>query len=83
MVILNNFDFSVRFAKLHRFPSKEDPKLAKVYHFLQSGRISPTLKAPGRKTVHPSKSVTETKVVQNNISDNFYFDLNIVRPKLN
>ena len=42
----------------------------------------PTLDPPGRRTVHLSKSITEIKIVQNNISDNFYFDVNNVQPKL-
>ena len=81
-VILNNFDLSDRFAKVHRSPSRRIQSWQKFTIFLQFARISPTLEDPGRRTVHPSKLITEIKVVQNDISDNFYFDVNNVQPKL-
>ena len=58
------------------------PGASKVGQFAKNGKHLPTLEAPGRKTVQPSESITEIKVVQNNIPDNFYFDLNNVPPKL-
>ena len=58
------------------------PGASKVGQIAKNGKHLPTLEAPGRKTVQPSKSNTEIKVVQNNISDNFYLDLNNVAPKL-
>ena len=67
---------------MHRSPSRilqswrNSGKLQKTSKFL------PTLDPPGRRTVHLSKSITEIKIVQNNISDNFYFDVNNVQPKL-
>ena len=35
-----------------------------------------------RKVERLVKNVSEIKIVQNNISDNFYFDVNNVQPKL-
>ena len=58
------------------------PGASKVGRCLPFFANWPTLEAPGRKTVQPSESITEIKVVQNNIPDNFYFDLNNVTPKL-
>ena len=84
-MILNNFDLSVRFDREHRFPSRNIQswqKFACFAKFLQSGQNSPTLQAPGGETVHPSELFIDMKVVQNGISDNFYFDLSIVRTQL-
>ena len=58
------------------------PGASKVSQIAKNGKHLLTLDPPGRKTVHPSKSNIEIKVVQNNISDNFYLDLNIIQPKL-
>ena len=56
--------------------------MAKIDPVLQSDRNSTTLEAPGGKTVRPRELINDIKVVQNVISDNFFLDLNIVRPKL-
>ena len=59
------------------------PGACKVGEFRPDCKKLPTLDPPGRKMVHPTESNTDIKVVQNHICDNFYFDLNIVQPKLN
>ena len=47
---------------------------SKVFHSAEHGRYVTTLEAPTRKMVQFTKSIIEIKVVQNGISDNFYFD---------
>ena len=82
-IILNNFGLSDRFAKVHCFPCRSlqgwrnTARLQKMVNFCQLWVLL------GRKTVQPSKSNTEIKVVQNDHSENLYLDFNIVRPKLN
>ena len=46
----------------------------KVVHSAEHGRYVTTLEAHTRKTVQFTKSIMEINVVQNGISDNFYFD---------
>ena len=61
-VILNNFDLSDRFARVHRSPSRRIQSSQKCTLFLQFARISSTLEDPGRRTVHPSKLILRSKL---------------------
>ena len=47
---------------------------SKVSLSAEHGGSVATLKAPARKTVHFTKLIIEIEVVQNRISDNFYFE---------
>ena len=57
-----------------QFLLQELLKLATFSHFVEKIVFWSTLEAPSKKTVHFQELVIEINLVQNNISDNFYFE---------
>ena len=75
-VIYNNF-------KWYHPTSKDAPfSLYEPLNLIKKRFFSATSEALGVKTVYSKEFITKFKVVQNVVSDNFYFDQNTVRSNL-